>query len=226
MERQRTIYATPALHLTPGSLVLDGQVSPSPQQFYERVLAFADAERRLPLPAQSMWEIFPFEHETLRTKPLDPLVLPEPPRHGEDPSQCRVCARGDERAAWTDDRWMLVRFSEPLGLPFGAMLTPRAHLDLGDLDDEHAADLGLLTVRLDRAIRALGGIGRVHVNKWGDGGAHLHVMFLARPAGLLQLRGSNLSLWEEMLPRVPLDEAAEALHVVSQSLAAWRGRAH
>ena len=57
---------------------------------------------------------------------------------------------------------------------------------------------------------SLGGIGRVHVNKWGDGGAHLHLFFLARPAGFLQLRGSNLPEWEEMLPRYPQDVADAA----------------
>ena len=203
-----------------------GAMTLSPEQFYERVLAYADAERRLPVPPQSMWEIFPFEDADLTVKPLDPLVLPEPPRKGEDATDCGVCARGDTNAAWSDERWVLVGFAEPLGLPFGAMLTPKEHLDLGDLDDEHAADLGQLTVRLDRAIRALGGVGRVHVNKWGDGGAHLHVVFLGRPAGLLQLRGSNLALWEEMLPRVPADEAAEGLRAVARTLAGWRGRAH
>jgi hypothetical protein len=198
----------------------------SPEQFYDHVVAYADPQRRLPVPPQSAWEIFPFEDADLRVKPLDPLVLPEPPRRGEDGVSCGVCERGDTDAAWSDERWKLVGFGEPLGLPFGAILSPRAHLDLGDLDDEHATDLGLLTVRLDRAIRDLGGIGRVHVNKWGDGGAHLHLVFLARPAGMLQLRGSNLALWEEMLPRVPADVAAADLRAVAQSLAQWRGRAH
>ena len=73
----------------------------------------------------------------------------------------------------------------PLGLPFGALLMPRAHLDLGDLDDEHAAVLGRLVVRAERAVSALPHIGRVHVNKWGDGSAQLHAFFLARPEGFL-----------------------------------------
>ena len=56
---------------------------PTPQEFHERALAHADAERRLPLPEQSLWDIFPFEPGSLRVKPLDDLVLPEPPRSGE-----------------------------------------------------------------------------------------------------------------------------------------------
>ncbi len=198
----------------------------TPDEFYARALAAADADGRLPLPEQSMWEVFPFEPETLKVKPLEPPVLPEPPRQGEDGADCRRCAEPEHNAIWSDERWVLARFGEPLGLPFGAMLMPRAHFDLGDLDDVHARELGLLTVRIDRAVRALGNIGRVHVNKWGDGGAHLHLVFLARPAGLLQLRGSNLALWEEMFPRVPADLADADLRQVAHTLAETGGRAH
>jgi hypothetical protein len=81
-------------------------------------------------------------------------------------------------------------------------------------------------VRIERAVRGLGHIGRVHLNKWGDGGAHLHLMFLARPEGLLQLRGSNLALWEEMLPRVEEEVAAADLRAVAHALATQGGRAH
>jgi hypothetical protein len=198
----------------------------SPEEFYARALAHADADGRLPTPPQSEWDIFPFELDGLVTRRLQPPVLPEPPRGGEDGAGCRRCADPEANAVWSDERWVFTAFGEPLGLPFGAALMPREHLDLGDLDDVHAAELGVLTVRIDRAVRALGNIGRVHVNKWGDGGAHLHLMFLARPAGLLQLRGSNLALWEEMLPRVPEEEAAEDLRAVARALAAHGGRAH
>lgn len=154
------------------------------QQFYERAVAAADGEGRLPLPAQSMWEIFPFEPESLRVKPLDPLTLPEPPRNGEGGDGC----------------W-------------------REHLDLGDLDDDMAAELGVLAVRVVRAVEALDSIGRVHLNKFGDGGAHLHAFLLGRPAGVLQLRGSNLALWEEMFPVVPEDAAAAVVAVAVGALA-------
>lgn len=36
-----------------------------------------------------------------------------------------------------------------------------------------------------------------------DGGAHLHVWLLARPAGLLQPRGSCLPDWLDVLPPLP-----------------------
>jgi hypothetical protein len=201
-------------------------VTDSPEQFYARVVAHADAEGRLPLPAQSMWEIFPFEHETLRVKPFEPPVLPEPSRGGEGGTECHRCADPDRDVVWSDERWILAGWGEPVGLPFAATLMPRAHLDLGDLDEVYAAELGVLTVRINNAVLALGGVGRVHVCKWGDGGAHLHVVYLARPAGLMQLRGSNLALWEEMLPRVPEETLAADLRTVAHALAERGGRAH
>jgi diadenosine tetraphosphate (Ap4A) HIT family hydrolase len=200
-------------------------VTDSPEQFAARARAAADDEGRLPVPPQAMWDIFPFEVDGLRTVPLQDPVLPEPARAGEDPAQCRRCADVEDGAVWSDERWVLTG-AGPLGLPFGALLVPRAHLDLGDCDDQHAADLGRLTVRIDRAVRTLPHIGRVHVNKWGDGGAHLHVFFLARPAGFVQLRGSNLPLWEDLLPRVPDDVLAADLRAVAERLARDGGRVH
>ena len=178
------------------------------------------------MPAQAGWDVFPFEPATLVAKPLEPLVLPEPPRSGERVSDCSLCVDPEKRAVWSDRRWLLLREETQVGLPFQAMLSPRAHLDLGDLDDEHAAELGLLIVRLDRAVRALDGVERLHVNKWGDGAAHLHLFLMGRPSGLLQLRGSNLALWEEMLPRIPRQETDSALHQVAQALAHSSGRLH
>jgi hypothetical protein len=82
-----------------------------------------------------------------------------------------------------------------------------------------AAELGVLSVRVACAVEALDPIGRVHVNQFGDGGAHLHLRLLARPADLLQLRGSNLDLWEEMLPVVPDEEAAAVMAVAVDAFA-------
>lgn len=152
--------------------------------------------------------------------------MPEPPRKGERAEDCDLCADPEARAVWSDLRWLLLREEAPVGLPFQAVLSPRAHLDLGNLDDQHAAELGQLLVRLDRAARARDGVERLHVNKWGDGAGHLHLFLMGRPTGMLQLRGSNLALWEEMLPRIPTDETDSALHDVAHALAQWRGRVH
>lgn len=197
----------------------------TPEEFYASALAHADAEGRLPVPEQTMWEIFPFEREGLRGKPFEAPVLPEPPRGGEGGRPCWRCDNPDAGVVWSDERWTFGAFGEPVGV-LCAVLMPKAHLDLGDLDDAHAADLGRLTVRIERALMALGNLGRVHVNKWGDGGAHLHLMFFARPEGLLQLRGSLLTLWEEMLPRLPEDDVAADLRTVARALAEVSGTAH
>jgi hypothetical protein len=104
------------------------------------------------------------------------------------------------------------------------ILESRSHLDLGDLPNLLAAELGVMTVRLERAIRSLDGVARVHVNRWGDGSAHLHLWFLARPYGRLQLRGTFLSLWDEIMP--PVDEAVwrANLGVIGAWLAEFGGR--
>jgi hypothetical protein len=104
-------------------------------------------------------------------------------------------------------------------VPFAVMLMPRAHLDLGDLDDPMAAELGVLAVRVTRAVEALDLIGRVHLYKFGDGGAHLHAFLFGRPAGMLQLRGSCLTIWDEMLPEVPADERSAVVAVAVAALA-------
>ena len=164
----------------------------TPQQFYDRALAAADADGRLPLPEQSMWEIFPFEPETLTVKPLEPLTLPEPPRRGEGGDGCWRCANPEEGAAWCNERWALVPVRESR-LPIAARVT--------------------------RAVESLDVVGRVHLNKYGDGGAHLHAFLAARPAGMLQLRGSCLWLWEEMLPTLPPDEVAGMVETAVAALA-------
>ncbi len=60
-----------------------------------------------------------------------------------------------------------------------------------------------MTVRLERAISSIDGVGRVHVIRWGDGAVHLHIWFYARPAGMLQLRGMFLPVWTAILPPLP-----------------------
>lgn len=176
-----------------------------------------------PLPAFASWPTFPFEGE-LRIKQLDEPVAEEPPRHGEDPSECSACRAPDDAYIWVSERWRVRALDRPTGLPMVLILESRSHLDLGDLPNLLAAELGVLTVRLERAIRSLDGVARVHVNRWGDGSAHLHVWFLARPYGRLQLRGTFLSLWDDILPRIPEAQWRENLAMVAAWLADFGGR--
>ena len=66
---------------------------------------------------------------------------------------------------------------------------------------------------------------RVHVNRWGDSSAHLHMWFLARPKGQLQLRGTFLSLWDGILPPVPEAQWRENLAMVAAWLEQFGGTA-
>ena len=172
------------------------------------------------------WQIFPYEGD-LQVKVLEPPMLPEPPRQGEaGPDDCKQRSRPDSEFLWTDDHWRLGTFPEPAGLPALVELQPHGHHDFGDLPPERAAELGVVLQRVERAILGLGGIARVHVNRWGDGGAHLHFFLIARPEGMMQLRGSCLPLWNDSLPKVPIDIWAETNHRIAQSMAAGGGTAH
>lgn len=193
----------------------------SPEQFLAHARAAADGDGRLPPGGIPQWDTFPFEHGALRTVPLAEPVLPEPPRSGEDPAQCRSCARRDE-GIWLDDHWRLTH--EPnAGAPLALMLHSRDHYDLADLSEDRAAELGRLTTHLVRAIEALPHIARAHVYRIGDGAAHLHVFFFARPEGLLQLRGSNFVLWDDLLPRIPAEVSAADARTVATTLVASYG---
>jgi hypothetical protein len=193
-----------------------------PDEFYEHALSAADGEQRLPLSRMTGWEISPFEQDGLRVAPLRPPVLPETRRQGDDPAECRSCTRRDE-GIWLDDHWRLTRVEE-VGVPLALMLHPRDHFDLASLPDERAAELGVLTAHVARHVEALPNIGRAHLYRIGDGGAHLHVWFFARPLGQPQLLGSWLVVWDDLLPEYPADVAeADAASVVDALIASYGG---
>jgi diadenosine tetraphosphate (Ap4A) HIT family hydrolase len=194
-----------------------------PDEFYDHALNAADSEGRLPLARMTGWEISPFEPGGLRVAPLRPPVLPEPTRHGEDRLDCDPCRRRDE-GIWIDDRWRLGRIAG-VGVPLVLMLHPRDHYDMADLPDELAAELGVLTTHIVRQVEALPHISRAHVYRIGDGGAHLHVWFFARPEGQAQLYGSWLVVWDDLLPEYPADAAeADAASVADALVASYGGR--
>ena len=193
-----------------------------PEEFYDHAVAAADDERRLPLARMTGWDISPFEADGLRVSPLRPPVLPEPARQGEDPAGCRSCGQRDE-GLWLDAHWRLTRVGG-VGVPLVLMLHPRDHFDLADLPDERAAELGVLTTHIARNIEALPNIARAHVYRIGDGGAHLHVWFFARPEGQAQLYGSWLVVWDDLLPEYPEDIAeTDAAIVVDALIASYGG---
>lgn len=183
------------------------------------MIAAADAEGRLPVPDGLFSEIFPFA-PGLAAVPLEP-PRELPARFGADPASCHSCADRDE-GIWLDEHWRLARVTGA-GVPLLLMLHTRDHFDLADLPDDLAGELGVLTVHVVRAVEALPHVQRAHVTRWGDGGAHLHVWFWARPAGQAQLRGSCLPLWESLLPEYPAEIADADAAVVAEALVASYG---
>jgi diadenosine tetraphosphate (Ap4A) HIT family hydrolase len=172
------------------------------------------------------WDTFPFDGD-LMVRSLDPPVLPEPPRNGEDdPASCFVCRDGLSRAVWADEHWMLRHSGGPTAIPVVVLLCPIAHHDLADLPPARAAEIGPMLQRVERAIMSVGGIGRVHSQKIGDGAAHLHLWFMGRPAGLTQLRGSCLTLWDDVLPKQDEAQWRAVLGEVAAALAADGGTAY
>jgi diadenosine tetraphosphate (Ap4A) HIT family hydrolase len=168
----------------------------TPEQLYER------AKDALRMPPVEEWETFPFDGE-MRPRRLEPPADVDPPRFGVGGVNCSRCAAGDDEYLWTNERWRVFALG-PSGLPLVAMLEPREHFaEPGDLSDELAAELGVQLARIERAVRSIGEIGRVHVCRWGDGGEHLHWWFMARPARLSQLIGSFAAIWDDILPPLP-----------------------
>lgn len=155
----------------------------------------------LRVPPVEEWETFPFQGPGV-PRPLEAPVE-EPARAGTGGVGCRACTAPDDDYLWVDEAWRL-HAPEPNGLPVVVLLEPRAHhTEPGDLRDEVARDLGLMLCRVERAVRSVGHIERVHVCRWGDGAEHLHWWFMARPAGLPQLMGCFAAIWDDILPPTP-----------------------
>ena len=146
-------------------------------------------------------------------------VVPEPPRRGEPGGPpCGYCSGHTTPALWSDENWTL---HAPVGgsLPGAVWLASRVHVDsFADLPEAAAADFGRVAARVERAILALGDVGRVHLYRGGDGGAHFHVWFMPRPLGMVEAAGMMLPLWEDVLPNVPDEELAAAAERVAAAM--------
>jgi diadenosine tetraphosphate (Ap4A) HIT family hydrolase len=162
---------------------------------------YARAAGALRTPLVQDWATWPFEG------PVSPRALqapgPEPQREGEGELPCPACEKPDGDYLWSDERWRLMALPAT-GLPIVLILEPRAHFDgPADLPDDLAREQGVMLGRVERAVRSIGEIGRVHIGRWGEGAAHLHWWFIARPAGLPQLASSMAEIWDEVLPPTP-----------------------
>lgn len=191
----------------------------TPEEYYARIAAATDDEGRLAVAVEEMpgWDIYPYELDSLRIKPLQPLADAEPARRGEDAADC-WCTDADAQLpvagiAWRNERWRLI-VGNDTRVPVFLILEPLVHCDLSTVPDEIAGEMGQLVVKVSAAVEELPSVARTQLYRFGDGGAHLHLMFFGRPARVLQLRGSPLLDWEENLPVVPVDvHRANAAHV-------------
>jgi diadenosine tetraphosphate (Ap4A) HIT family hydrolase len=146
-------------------------------------------------------------------------VIPEPPRRGEDGGPpCGICTGESTPALWSDENWT-VHAPVSGSLPGTVWLASRVHVDsFADLPEQLLAEFGSVVARAERGIRSLGDVGRVHLYRWGDGGAHFHVWLMPRPLGMLEASGMMLPLWEDALPNVPDEELAAAARRVAAAM--------
>jgi hypothetical protein len=205
-----------------GERVTD-EPSPAVLRLVEEVRRLEGPDGRLPLPDMSDWDIFPFEGD-FRVKRLEDPVFPEPPRRGEQGgAECFQCGSRPESSVLLEtDRWRLVD-PGPRSVPAVVLLETVEHVDLDTLPEELAPELGVLTCRIERAMAGVDGVGRVHVYRFGDGSAHFHLWFFARPEGLAQTRGSCLTIWEDVLPKRSAAEWQATLSQLCERLAAGGG---
>jgi diadenosine tetraphosphate (Ap4A) HIT family hydrolase len=145
---------------------------------------------------------------------IDPaeLVVPEPPRRGEEGGEpCFPCDAGSaENLIWSDDTWTLHNPGRT-GLPGSVWLASRVHFDsFADMPRDVALTFGEVCGRVERAVLSLGEVGRVHLYRWGDGGAHFHVWFVPRPLGRLDMAGSYLMARDDVLGPPTEEQIVEA----------------
>ena len=184
----------------------------TPEELYER------ARNALRTPPVEDWETWPFEGG-VRPRALAPPEPEERELRGAGGVDCWACTAPDEEFLWTDEGWWRLFALPEHALPVVVMLLPREHVAApGDLPDDRAGDLGVMLARVERAVRAVPDVGRVHVCRWGDGSEHLHWWFSARPARLPQLIGSFAAIWDDVLPPLPAKIRTANLAVVKAAL--------
>jgi len=115
--------------------------------------------------------------------------------------------------------WLSHGAASVASLAGAVWLASRDHVDsFSDLSDAAAAEFVHVVAKVERGILSLGGVARVHLYRWGDGGAHFHVWMLPRPLGMLEAKGMMLPLWEDVLPNVTDDELRAAAETVARAM--------
>ena len=114
-----------------------------------------------------------------------------------------MCSSGVTHAVWSNEHYTM---HPPTGcsLPGTVWLASRRHADsFADLSAAAAAAFAPTVAAVERAILDRDpDVARVHLYRWGDGGAHFHVWLVPRPLGMIEAAGAMLPLWEAVLPNV------------------------
>lgn len=198
----------------------------SAEEIYARVMAQVGESGRLPMPPSGEWDIFPWESVdgVLAPKVLRPPAAAEHERNGEGDKPCWRCEHEDANVIWRNQQWLVASSAAPTGL-LSLTLESRTHMDFLDMDDELASEFGRTANNLHRILHYLPNVGRVHISKWGDGSAHLHVWFIARPERFEQILGSPAAEWNDILPPMPEQTWRADLAEVARKLATHDGKA-
>ena len=171
----------------------------------------------------------------LRSWPWDgagavvPLEPPgeEVPRGGEGGADCFMCGAAaalyTDYLAWTDGEFMLGAPKDEVALPVVAFLMPCVHHDLSTLPSRSAARMGELLVACELAAIAALDVPRLQVHRYGVGQEHLHWWLLGRPRGMLQLGGTFLPLWNDLLPTRSRHELRADLRLLAEHLVSLVG---
>jgi hypothetical protein len=173
---------------------------------------------RMPADAVLADDFFPFDTDR-QVVPVQEPEVPEPPRNGEPGGgSCFRCDNPDRGVIWRDEHWHVRGPQEPSGLPMVLHIAPNVHATLHTMAPEVAAAMGPLIQRVAVAIGEIPGVARTHFSRWGDGSEHFHLWFLARPLGMMQMRGPMLAVWDDLLPPIPEDELQENVRIVVEAL--------
>lgn len=196
------------------------------QQWYRRLTETIAAEGHRDWES-SGWSTWPFDGELTVRELQAPAADGEPARGGDD-GECPLCDRSrvpDPRdyLAWRDELWMLGAPFDAVAMPFLGFLIPRRHADLSDLTLAESARMGELLVLLERAITEVLDVPRVQLYRWGDGNSHLHWWVYGRPTAVLQLRGTFLPIWDDLLPGREQEQTRADIDLVAARLAELAG---
>lgn len=196
----------------------------SAQEWYDRVSARLDTDGHR-VSDMTTWETWPFDGALIPRR-LEPPT-DERTRGGAGGVDCFMCAaaagHGGDYLVWTDDVMMVGVPHDLIAIPFTAFLMPCAHHDLADLPSDQARRMGELMVAVERAATDVLDVPRIQVVRYGDGQEHLHWWLMARPTGVAQLRGTQLPLWDEILPPRTRAELRADLLLVAEMLVSLVG---